>query len=94
MIVWYSFGSFDIFFPFWYYWTKKNLATLFHSRLRYLLHRNVHSVPGRCYKTHFEPNLILKAARQIDQIDLIFFSGEKECPSLEQIFCEGAFFVH
>jgi hypothetical protein len=28
MVVWYSFLSFDIFFPFWYVWAKKNLATL------------------------------------------------------------------
>jgi hypothetical protein len=28
MAVWYSLWSFDIFFPFWYVYTKKNLATL------------------------------------------------------------------
>jgi hypothetical protein len=28
MAVWYSLWSFGIFFPFWYIWTKKNLATL------------------------------------------------------------------
>jgi hypothetical protein len=26
-IVWYSLWSFVVFFPFWYVWTKKNLAT-------------------------------------------------------------------
>jgi hypothetical protein len=31
MAVWYSLWSFCIFFPFWYFWTKKNLATLFSS---------------------------------------------------------------
>jgi hypothetical protein len=29
MSVWYILWSFGIFFPFWYVWTKKNLATLF-----------------------------------------------------------------
>jgi hypothetical protein len=28
MAIWYSLYSFGIFFPFWYVWTKKNLATL------------------------------------------------------------------
>jgi hypothetical protein len=28
MAVWYSLWSFVIFFPFWYVWIKKNLATL------------------------------------------------------------------
>jgi hypothetical protein len=28
MAVWYSLWSFGHFFPFWYVWTKKNLATL------------------------------------------------------------------
>jgi uncharacterized RDD family membrane protein YckC len=28
MASWYSLWSFVIFFPFWYVWTKKNLATL------------------------------------------------------------------
>jgi hypothetical protein len=28
MAVWYSLWSFVIFFPIWYVWTKKNLATL------------------------------------------------------------------
>jgi hypothetical protein len=28
MAVWYSLWSFGIFFPIWYVWTKKNLATL------------------------------------------------------------------
>jgi hypothetical protein len=28
MAVWYSLWSFGIFFPFWYVWTKENLATL------------------------------------------------------------------
>jgi hypothetical protein len=28
MAVWYSLWSFVIFFPIWYAWTKKNLATL------------------------------------------------------------------
>jgi hypothetical protein len=28
MAVWYSLWSFGIFFPFWYIWTKKNLATV------------------------------------------------------------------
>jgi hypothetical protein len=28
MAVWYSLWSFGIFFPFWYVWTYKNLATL------------------------------------------------------------------
>jgi hypothetical protein len=28
LAVWYSLRSFGIFFPFWYVWTKKNLATL------------------------------------------------------------------
>jgi hypothetical protein len=31
MAVWYSLWSFGIFFPLWYVWTKKNLATLFSS---------------------------------------------------------------
>jgi hypothetical protein len=30
MAVWYSLWSFGIFFPFWYVWTMKNLATLIH----------------------------------------------------------------
>jgi hypothetical protein len=29
MTIWYSLWSFGIHFPFWYVWTKKNLATLF-----------------------------------------------------------------
>jgi hypothetical protein len=29
MAIWYSLWSFVIFFPIWYVWTKKNLATLF-----------------------------------------------------------------
>jgi hypothetical protein len=33
MAVWYSVWSFGILFPFWYVWTKKNLATLRRSRL-------------------------------------------------------------
>jgi hypothetical protein len=28
MAVWYSLGSFGIFFQYWYVWTKKNLATV------------------------------------------------------------------
>jgi hypothetical protein len=28
MAIWYSLWSFDIFSPFWYVWTKTNLATL------------------------------------------------------------------
>jgi hypothetical protein len=32
MFVWYSLWSFGIFFPFWYVWTKKNLATLLRQR--------------------------------------------------------------
>jgi hypothetical protein len=28
MAIWCSLWSFGIFFPFWYFWTKKNLATL------------------------------------------------------------------
>jgi hypothetical protein len=28
MAVWYSLWSFGRFFPFWYVWTKKNLATV------------------------------------------------------------------
>jgi hypothetical protein len=28
MAVWYSLWTLVIFFPFWYVWTKKNLATL------------------------------------------------------------------
>jgi hypothetical protein len=28
MVVWYSLWSFGIYFPIWYVWTKKNLATL------------------------------------------------------------------
>jgi hypothetical protein len=31
MAVWYSLGSFGIFFPFWYVWSKKNLATLMYT---------------------------------------------------------------
>jgi hypothetical protein len=27
MAVWYNLGSFGIFYPFWYVWTKTNLAT-------------------------------------------------------------------
>jgi hypothetical protein len=34
MAVWYSFWSFVIFFPTWYVWTKKNLATLFKNTNR------------------------------------------------------------
>jgi hypothetical protein len=32
MAVWYSLWSFCIFFPFWYVWTEKNLATLHLTR--------------------------------------------------------------
>jgi hypothetical protein len=33
MTVWNGLWSFGIFFPFWYVWTKKNLATLPQSKL-------------------------------------------------------------
>jgi hypothetical protein len=37
MAVWYSMWSFLIFFPIWYVWIKKNLATLFQTRLLFFL---------------------------------------------------------
>jgi hypothetical protein len=33
MAIWYNFWPFGIFFPFWYVWIKKNLATLFQESL-------------------------------------------------------------
>jgi hypothetical protein len=33
MAIWYRLWSFGIFFPFWYVWIKKNLATLFAAQL-------------------------------------------------------------
>jgi hypothetical protein len=35
MAVWYGLWSFGIFFPFWYVWTKKDLATLLHTTLEW-----------------------------------------------------------
>jgi hypothetical protein len=34
MAVWFSLWSFGIFFPFWYFWTKKSLATLLRLALK------------------------------------------------------------
>jgi hypothetical protein len=38
MAVWYSVWSFGNFFPFWYVWTKKNLAAPGSNRRNHLLH--------------------------------------------------------
>jgi hypothetical protein len=34
MAIWYSLWSFGIFFPFWYIWTEKNLATLIRNETK------------------------------------------------------------
>jgi hypothetical protein len=78
MIVLYSFLSFGIFSPFWYVWTKKNLATLLVSdtQWRTSLGRGiVWSLSQGCQMVCFQtknPNLG-KFWRALDWKMLIYF---------------------
>jgi hypothetical protein len=61
MAVWYSLWSFGTFSPFWYDWTKKNLATLLSSEMLNFFLRVICRIPiHRALATMYIQNIYPK----------------------------------
>jgi hypothetical protein len=68
MAIWYSLWSFVIFFPIWYVWTKRNLATLattasFQAKRIFQKNECSHfcfAVTDAFNYTHFDGKVVLK----------------------------------
>jgi hypothetical protein len=59
MAVWYNMCSFGLFFPFWYVWTEKNLATLVRSSMKSERIKKPAKMWNRMMMTRDVPTLIL-----------------------------------
>jgi hypothetical protein len=80
MDVWYSWWSFGIYFPFWYVWTKKNLATQHCS----------HAFKWRTELTPFY-NITSAEKPVLDSVEKGFFWSATHCaspPSQPSIFSD------
>jgi hypothetical protein len=75
MAIWYSLWSFGIFFPFWYVWTNKNLATL-PSRHRHLASGIRQLKEAKRSRILLLYNIILKKDRQ-NSIRKVFNFGHR-----------------